>query len=216
MAVTGAPYKVEKRGSKWVVLNNLGEVKGTHDSEGEARAHQAALYANVPGAKKQAEKKSFTGTQKRAVKVKASELPRHPFVESASDSRRCLACGELGIHMLHRPASPDVQVRDEGAGLGSGVTIVNQAASALTEEDKRWFTEQIVPMLSQRSLGAHKPQTALLEINGKTLLLGAAELGQSMESAPNKHFGWMIGNFVGAEKANRNGAYWSTADLEFG
>lgn len=33
---------------------------------------------------------------------------------------------------------------------------------------------------------------------------------------PNPHMVWMQGRFVGAERPNRNGALWSTADLEVG
>jgi hypothetical protein len=32
----------------------------------------------------------------------------------------------------------------------------------------------------------------------------------------NQHFLWIQGRFVGAEKANRNGAFWKTEDLELG
>lgn len=53
-----APYNVEQRGDKWVVVNDLGEVKGTFDSKEKAREQQKALYANVPGASEQAERKS--------------------------------------------------------------------------------------------------------------------------------------------------------------
>ena len=42
------PYKVEKRGEKWVVFNpDTGKVYGTHDSKKEAEDQQAALYANA-------------------------------------------------------------------------------------------------------------------------------------------------------------------------
>jgi hypothetical protein len=64
-----APYKIEKRGDKWHVLNNMGESKASFDSKIAARNYQKALYANVKGAPKQAEKKSFTGKQKRPVKA---------------------------------------------------------------------------------------------------------------------------------------------------
>lgn len=50
---THAPYKIVKRGTKWVVVNSLGETKATFDSAEAARAYQRALYANVPGATKQ-------------------------------------------------------------------------------------------------------------------------------------------------------------------
>jgi hypothetical protein len=33
---------------------------------------------------------------------------------------------------------------------------------------------------------------------------------------PNPHLLWMQGRFVGAERPNRNGAFWSTSDLEMG
>lgn len=42
------PFSKEKRDDKWVVINSdSGDVKGTHDSESEADAQLAALYANV-------------------------------------------------------------------------------------------------------------------------------------------------------------------------
>jgi hypothetical protein len=59
----------------------------------------------------------------------------------------------------------------------------------------------------------------LTEVNGKTLLTGpASTFTPSWEKAlsPNEHMLWLQGRFVGAEKANRNGAFWSTADLELG
>lgn len=45
-----------------------------------------------------------------------------------------------------------------------------------------------------------------------------AELGQRWEKAArgNQHMMWLQGRFVEAEKANRNGAFWSTKDLQFG
>jgi len=43
------PYKAQKRGSKWVVVNkHSGKVMGTHDSEKKAQAQVRALYANEP------------------------------------------------------------------------------------------------------------------------------------------------------------------------
>jgi hypothetical protein len=47
------PWIVEKRGSKWVVLNEQTRaVKGTHPSKAKAVAQQRALYANVPESRK--------------------------------------------------------------------------------------------------------------------------------------------------------------------
>jgi len=39
------PYKVEKRDSKWVVINKeTGKVKGTHDTEEKAKRQLRLLY----------------------------------------------------------------------------------------------------------------------------------------------------------------------------
>ena len=44
------PYSKQKNGDKWDVINSdTKEVKGTHDSESEANAQLAAIYANEPG-----------------------------------------------------------------------------------------------------------------------------------------------------------------------
>jgi hypothetical protein len=69
----------------------------------------------------------------------------------------------------------------------------------------------------------------LTEIAGKLILTAPArnlsvadDLPESMRekweraSAANPYYQWVQGRFVEAERANRNGAYWSTADLQFG
>ncbi len=66
------------------------------------------------------------------------------------------------------------------------------------------------------------PDTAkafLTEVNGRTLITAPANVFTTeAEKAlhANEHFLWMQGRFVGAEKANRNGAFWKTDDLELG
>ena len=41
------PWKVAKRGTKWVVVKaDTGKVVGTHDSKAEAVKHLRAIYAN--------------------------------------------------------------------------------------------------------------------------------------------------------------------------
>ena len=67
------------------------------------------------------------------------------------------------------------------------------------------------------------------EVAGKVILTAPAtsvhdaqelpeELRERWEraSSANPYFQWIGGRFVEAEKANRNGAFWSTADLQFG
>lgn len=61
----------------------------------------------------------------------------------------------------------------------------------------------------------------IVTTNGaRTVLTGPATVEQAAQwsSAPNSnpHMVWMQGRFVGAERPNRNGAFWSTSDLEFG
>ncbi len=64
---------------------------------------------------------------------------------------------------------------------------------------------------------AYQPVRAFLtEVNGKTILTGPANalLEKAMTGHPSVL--WMKGRFVGAEQANRNGALWTTGDLEMG
>lgn len=57
------------------------------------------------------------------------------------------------------------------------------------------------------------------EAYGKTLITAPAAKGMGpWEKAltPNNNYLWLQGRFVGGEKANRNGALWSSSDLELG
>jgi hypothetical protein len=49
------PYRIEKEDGGYDVVNALGESKGHHDTKGEAREQQKALYVNIPEAREQAE-----------------------------------------------------------------------------------------------------------------------------------------------------------------
>ncbi len=58
-------------------------------------------------------------------------------------------------------------------------------------------------------------------IGGRTLISAPATaaagfLMPSLESITEQHLLWMHGRFVGADAANRNGAFWSAGDLEMG
>lgn len=61
-----APYKIQKRGDEFVVVNNAGEVKARFKTRAQALKYQRALYTNVPGAPGKSEKKPWSGKQKRA------------------------------------------------------------------------------------------------------------------------------------------------------
>ena len=60
-AATEAPYKIFKVGSQYVVKNNTGLVKARFKTRAEALKYQRALYVNVPGAAKKADKTHWTG-----------------------------------------------------------------------------------------------------------------------------------------------------------
>lgn len=59
----------------------------------------------------------------------------------------------------------------------------------------------------------------LTEVAGRTMLTGPALITHDLlekAKTPNRHFLWLHGRYVGSEAANRNGAFWSTKDLEVG
>lgn len=59
-----APYKIVKKGGKFAVVNNTGDTKASFDDRDKALAYLRALYTNVPGAAKRADKVKFTGKAK--------------------------------------------------------------------------------------------------------------------------------------------------------
>lgn len=63
-AGANAPYKVQKRGPKFVVVNNTGAVKASFKTREAALSYLRALYSNVKGAPKRAAKVKFTGKAK--------------------------------------------------------------------------------------------------------------------------------------------------------
>ena len=65
-----APYKIFKEGGKFVVKNNAGMVKARFDKRPDAVKYLRALYANVKGAPDAADRKKWSGKQKRAVSEK--------------------------------------------------------------------------------------------------------------------------------------------------
>lgn len=68
----------------------------------------------------------------------------------------------------------------------------------------------------QRIFVPVRAKAFLTEANGKTLITGPAEAMPEVASAANPYFLRIQGRLVGAEKANRNGALWTTGDLEMG
>jgi hypothetical protein len=57
------PYKIKKRGSKYVVVSPHG-VKGIHDTKAQAEAQQRAIYANTGDEAKPKRRKRKPGRPK--------------------------------------------------------------------------------------------------------------------------------------------------------
>ncbi len=68
---------------------------------------------------------------------------------------------------------------------------------------------------SSRAVPEAFARAFVTEAAGKTILTAPAGLYERA-ATPNPHYLWIQGAFVGAERANRNGALWSTGDLELG
>jgi hypothetical protein len=62
-----APYKIIKTGTGFKVSNNTGETKATFKTYQEALKFLRALYVNVPGAAKRADKVKFTGKARQRI-----------------------------------------------------------------------------------------------------------------------------------------------------
>jgi hypothetical protein len=75
-----APYRLKEEGGRWFVVNKDGEKKEEkgYSSKGEARQHQKALYANVPGAAESAE-------EDEKKKGKTSSFDKEGFLVEAGD-----------------------------------------------------------------------------------------------------------------------------------
>lgn len=78
-----APYKIEHKDGKWVVVNNAGLSKATFSDRQKALDYQRALYANVPGAAKRADKVPFTGKAK--TRVPEAALVKSPIAAQVKD-----------------------------------------------------------------------------------------------------------------------------------
>lgn len=90
-----------------------------------------------------------------------------------------------------------------------GYSITSSGAVTLADDREQVrATTTFVPVQQARAFKT--------EIAGKTLLTAPATTLLERAATPNPHFLHMQGRFVGAEKANRNGALWTVDDLSLG
>jgi len=132
----------------------------------------------------------------------------HPFMEAEfpdeNGDPRCRLCGQgSAAHKVFEPEIPIAAAQEPD--VRATLTVTERNAPALAEG------QASPPVESQKAF--------VTELNGRTLITAPANVFTTEAEKAlhvNEHFLWMQGRFVGAEKANRNGAFWSTEDLELG
>lgn len=166
----------------------------------EYGANREVQTAAVSKANKEAEKAQIA-LNKETTHAQAS----HPFIGSLYQAPPvCMMCGKK------EPDQGRICNGLDGVGQPDGVTPDPLVIARVTDVRDRAFVEAEATELP-------KERAFLTEVAGRTILTGPASvMGIEKAMTPNEHFLWMQGRFVGAEKANRNGALWTTADLEVG
>lgn len=110
-----APYEIVAVGkNKFQVVNNAGEIKATFKSKKAARAYQAALYANVPGAAKRAAKVKWTGSAKLRGN-KPMQGPKYTAKASAEGgSMKIQALSGMWSHLFPFETAQVEKANDDG------------------------------------------------------------------------------------------------------
>jgi 2'-5' RNA ligase len=149
---------------------------------------------------------------------------KHPVGEPLKEHRESFVgfpmaaqyppCADCGGAKDSDDHIPDNDVDDTAV---SGMPEPASAGSSTLQK----FTTGYLQVVDRQPIITPKPevQTAFIsEVNGHTLLTGPAHVDNIWEKAltPNQHMMWLQGRLVGADEANRNKAYWSSDDLEFG
>lgn len=147
-----APYKIKKRGTDFVVVNNANMVKAKFDDRDKAVQYLRALYVNVPGAPKKAADTKWTGKEpkpkdsasldvaageaERAVKKKHKHRPMHPDVHTTyvygiaapAAIRPCADCGQGPDAACHTGSDGTTGMSSGGdASGGSGASSSDNA-----------------------------------------------------------------------------------------
>jgi hypothetical protein len=89
------PYKLEKEDGGYDVVNALGESKGHHDTKGEAREQQKAMYANIPEAREQAE-------EQHEGSLRVAHIEEPPYQGGEPYPTQEEVAGAMAGHMLDR------------------------------------------------------------------------------------------------------------------
>jgi 2'-5' RNA ligase len=110
------------------------------------------------------------------------------------------------------PDRQDVAAGEQGSTLAAHTKMLAENAKRFARARELEGRIDPVPLETIKAF--------LTEVGGKTLLTAPAstrDLGMWEKAlTPNEHMLWIQGRFVGADEPNRNGAFWSSADLERG
>lgn len=143
--------------------------------------------------------------------------PERALVGSADDTREALhrelrsRFGGSGSHVWVRDFGDDWVAYEVETAEASRVYKLGygEDGGALV---LRGEPEEV--QVSQRTEFVPVQRAFMAEVNGKTILTG--QVLPELATSENEHFLALQGAFVGGEKPNRNGAFWSTGDLEMG
>lgn len=145
--------------------------------------------------------------------------PEHALVGDSVDFTRDALRDAIGARWggQHRW----VYVHDFGEGwVAWGV---EDESGVTTDFRATWTLEDGVVVIGEaeeverRTVWEPTTQKAFLSlVDGKPILTAPVGLDLTKAATPNPHYLWLQGRLVGGEKANRNGAFWATADLEVG
>jgi len=129
-----APYYVRREGDKYKVVNRNGDVKGTFNTKEEARSQQKALYANVPGASEEAEKRH--GETPKAVEEegKKASLQLTALQRQAIQVARNMV-DQMPAGVEHHAVAKAMYMRAKGFDLDEAETdlVINAALERINE-----------------------------------------------------------------------------------
>lgn len=134
-----APYKIVPAGKKFAVVNNAGETKATFDTRAKAADYLQALYANVKGAQKRANKVPFTGKAKNRVPAKKAATAK-ASADKAHDCQTCdrsfLSRSALADHAeaVHAPLTIQREMADKADGEPTFSDIEEMVREAVREK----------------------------------------------------------------------------------
>lgn len=102
-------------------------------------------------------------------------------------------------------------------GTGNQIVVTSRPTQQQPVQDPAREPAAAAPAVTTVS-GTWSP--VITTVGSRTILTAPATTERSAmwgsPPNPSRHMVWMQGRFVGAERPNRNNAFWSTADLELG